>query len=124
LGRMQAWTPDPRNEDFGIARDFTPVLLDVLRDTGRITDAERAARRRAWVDAWRARTAPANVPFLWLAAYAREVDDPAEAAEASAALAELGRPAFHPLAYADAGIGRMDLESGRAAEALPALRRA
>jgi tetratricopeptide (TPR) repeat protein len=124
LARMDAWAPDPRVEDFGIARDDEMELLDVLRDGGAIDDAERDARRDAWIARWRAQTAPANVPFLWLRAYARIVDDELEAREATAAMSELGRPPYHPLASGDSGIGRMYLLTDRAAEAVPFLRNA
>lgn len=124
LAAMEAWAPDPRNEDFGIARDATPFLLDVLRDTGAITDDERAQRRDAWLADWRTRTAAFNEPFLWLAAYARTVDDAVEAEQALAAMPASGPPPFHPLTFGEAGVGRAYLLGGRASEALPYLRRA
>jgi serine/threonine-protein kinase len=113
-----------RSEDFAIGRDFVPSLYDAEREAGTLPDAKRAALRAAWLAGWRARTAPANFPFLWLTGYARTVDDRVEADEAAAAMAELGRPPFHPLSYPDRGIGLTLLLTDHAADAVPILDRA
>ena len=124
LRKKDAWTPDPRTEDFAIAKDFVPTLHDVLRDTGAITDAKHQELRGAWLLEWRARSSKAWYPFLWLAAYARNVDDEAGAIEAAAAMPEYGRPPFHPLSYPDRGLGLMYLLTGHAEQAVPFLERA
>ena len=124
LTRMQAWPADPRTEDFGMARDATPFLLDVLRETHALDDDARAARRDAWLDAWRARTTEPFLPFLWLNGHVAHVHDQREARDASLARGALSPPPFHPLAYPDLGLGLWALHEGRTDEALAALTRA
>ena len=124
LARMEAWPADPRVEDFGIAHDATPFLLDVLRETHAIDDVTRAARREAWLEGWRARTSTPYVPFLWLNGFAMHVDDAFEAHEAAEAGRSVVPPPFHPLAFPALGLGRLAHFEGRDDEAITSLTQA
>ncbi len=130
LARMGAWPADPRVEDFGIAHDATPFLLDVLRETGSVDDLTRIGRRAEWFEAWRDRTSAPYLPFAWMSGYAAQVDDAVEAAEASEAAVDLRAaglvtpPPFHPLAYPDLGLGQLARHEGRVEDAIAILGRA
>ncbi len=123
LVRMEAWPADPRVEDFGMARDATPWLLDVMRESGALDDDARARRRDAWLASWRARAEPAFLPFLWLNGYVAHVDDASEAREASLAQGTLVAPPFHPLTHPELGLGLWALHEGRDDDALTSLAR-
>jgi serine/threonine-protein kinase len=126
LRRKDAWLPNPRNEDFAMGADMEPYLVDVLREAGKLPAPEAAARRKAWLDAWRGRASAFWHPYLWLKAHAAWAHDAEEAREALATLPPSGIPPLYPHSYPlpDAGLGRMYLLLGRAGEALPYLRRA
>jgi serine/threonine protein kinase len=121
MARMRAWPADPRTEDFGMARDSTPFLLDVLRETHAIDDEERTIRRDVWLAEWRARTTEPYHPFLWLNGYAAHVDDAHEAREATAARGSLSVQPFHPLSRPELGLARWALHEGREDDAMAAL---
>ena len=124
LRRKDSWLADPRSEDWAIARDLEPYFLDVQRRAGRISATYRASRRDAWTAAWRAKAVPFHRKYLWLNAQAALVDDEEGAREALAAQPDGGIPPFYTQTYPDEGLGKMYLLAGRAAEALPYLRRA
>jgi len=117
LRREGSWLPDPRAEDFAIAKEANPLLLDTLVDTNRITRAERARRRDAWLADWKKRVRPFHEPFLWLNGYAAVVHDLEGAREAMAAMPKDGVPPVYPRATPDEGLGRMYLLLDQPAEA-------
>jgi hypothetical protein len=125
LRRQSAWAADPRNEDFAIGRDATPSMLAVVARANRMEKARFEEQRSAWVDAWRARTFPTYLPYLWVHGYAAVAET---AAEARVALDALSRfpplPSVVPETLADAHIGRVKLLTGHVNEAIAPLERA
>jgi serine/threonine-protein kinase len=129
LERREAWETTPRTDDRALERDPTQALLTLQVRAGVLTpaaaEAQRAARR-AW---WEHRQAalPEVGGFAWIAQYAAGASTTEEALAALAALPRFGAlPPVAPLPamHVDAAVGRTYLLAGRAAEALPALRRA
>ncbi|MFO0548440.1 MAG: protein kinase [Polyangiaceae bacterium] len=126
--RLGSWQADPRAEDWAMSKDGEPYLLDVLVESGRLSERDRAERRDAWLRAWRARAVPFFHPYLWLYAYGGLVHDQRGASEALATLPAGGVPTFYPpilpaLFAPDAGLGQMYLLAGRPQESLPFLRK-
>jgi eukaryotic-like serine/threonine-protein kinase len=125
LRRKAAWVEEPRGEDFAILHDPTPRLLLAERRGGLLSGAAFETERRRWVDAWMARVIPLYAPYVWLHGYAAVADTSDDATRALAELPRFGRmPAFGPLTLGDAYEGATYYLAGRAADAVPLLRRA
>jgi serine/threonine-protein kinase len=116
--------PDPRSEDFALARDPEPALAHVARVSGGIDAAELQRRRKAWLDGWMPRAG------RWLEGHVRvkSLEFATDAAEAKTALAPPfaldALPAFAPLMPIASRVGRALWLADRAAEAVPYLERA
>ncbi len=124
LARRDAWDPDVRTEDYGLALDAVPDLLAAALKAGKITRADAGERRAEWMRRWSARASPFYQRYLWIHGYAQTVDTEADAREALVALPKGPLPAFVPLTMAEAAVGHTYLLAGRADEALPWLTRA
>jgi hypothetical protein len=125
LQREQAWTPEPRSDDFAVLRDGVPRFWEAERRAGLLTDADFERARDEWVRGWEARLPRAYLPYAWLHGYARVADTPSDAARALAELPRFGAaPVFTPLTFGDAFVGKTYALAGRPGDALPYLRRA
>ncbi|MEP7122851.1 MAG: protein kinase [Byssovorax sp.] len=125
LDRATAWEPDPRAEDYAMARDRTPQLLAIARDGGQLGRAEAAIRRDAWLHRWSARALPNFRSFLWMHAFPGLAGTRDEALEALAVEPGYNAlPAFRPKTLAVADVGHALLLAGRTAEAIPRLEEA
>jgi hypothetical protein len=125
LRRRDAWTRSVMNEDYGIAKDAALRLLAVERRAGTLAPDAFEARRAEWLAGWSARLEGDYRGFLWLHGWADVTTDGDDARRALAAAAKFPPLApFHPVTLADAEVGRVLLLAGRAADALPPLRRA
>ena len=125
LRRKDAWTADPRAEDFALIRDPTPFMLWALAQSGRISPDDLDRQRGDWVTRWRSIMGAEQAPFVWLHGFAEIAWTPDEAAKALDAIAPYGpipKMAFRMLA--DEDIGRTFLLAGQVDHALPFLRRA
>jgi serine/threonine-protein kinase len=123
LDKMAALPRSPVSED-GMLRDWTPMLLRILKISGRLSDADAAARRDAWLRSWESRAQGEHADFLWLQAYARPAVTRQDALEALAHLPEDTGPLVGGLLLEPEALGRMYLLAGRAETALPLLERA
>ena len=124
LRARDGWVPDPGIDNWTAASDGVPPMLEALARAGAITREEQARRRAAWIDGWKARMAPRDVPYLWIFAYADVVTTAAEAEEAIAAQPAFGPiPKVHPMHESEAEIGHMYLLAGRLDDALASLER-
>jgi serine/threonine-protein kinase len=125
LARRGAWAADARFEDFALMKDPTMALLTVELRAGTVTAAELAARRAAWIDAWRAKAPPFYLRYTWPYAWAAPAESPDEARAALDALPAFEPiPAFLPLTMLDAPIGRALWLGGRRDEGRARLERA
>jgi tetratricopeptide (TPR) repeat protein len=125
LRRKDAWTADPRAEDFALIRDPTPVMLAALAHGHRLSAADFDRQRTAWVEDWRAVMGPEQAPFTWLHGFAEVAETPEEARIAVEAIDRYGPvPPFAFKMLADYDVGRCFLLTGRVDDALPLLRRA
>jgi serine/threonine protein kinase/Tfp pilus assembly protein PilF len=125
LRRKDAWTADPRAEDYALIRDPTPVMLEALARAGRLSGADFDRQRGDWVEHWRSIMGPEQAPFVWLHGFADVANTPEEATTALDAIGRYGpipKMAFHMLA--DEDVGRTYLLGGRVEQGLPFLRRA
>ncbi len=129
LDARDAWSVDPRTDDYTLGRDPTQWFLTLQARAGALTPAAtETARslRRAW---WARRHAalPEVAGFVWITQYAAAVETPAEARAALALRPRFGHPppvALAPGMHLDAVVGRTLLLAGEPAEALPLLTRA
>lgn len=118
LRRYPAWTHD--GPSMGRAG-----ALAALRRAGRLTDAQAAAQREAWLVEWRPSVPARLVNDAWYWFYAGWAETPAEAREALAAL-----PVYTPLPPDGTrpgtwgSEGRVHALAGDADRAVPLLRRA
>jgi eukaryotic-like serine/threonine-protein kinase len=119
--RRAGLVPDPRAEDFALARDAAPILARALRVAGAVDQGELERLRREWRHGWNERAGPWLRGHVWVKSLAF-LTTPEEAAGAVAERAAL--PAFAPLMLIDAPVGRVLLDAGRADDALPHLERA
>ncbi len=125
LNRQDAWVQEPRGNDFALLRDPTPRLLLAARRGGLLSPAEFERRRSEWVTAWQQKVPKALQPFVWLHGYATAVETRQDAERALAEQPAFGPiPPFTPYTLGDAYVGTTFFLAGRAAEALPYLRRA
>jgi serine/threonine-protein kinase len=119
LARRAAWQPDPRAEDFAMARDPAPLLIAEARRAGAITAADAAAQRDAWLQRWDRRVLSSYRSYLWMHGYAPTAETEGEA---RAALAELPRyggvPPYRPMTLADTAVGVAFHRAGRTEEAI------
>jgi serine/threonine-protein kinase len=112
-------------EDYGMARDVTPLALAAARRAGRMTRQEFEVRRAGWVRGWSGRISADFRGFIWLHGYAATVESAEDAREALAALpAYEPLPRFRPLTMAGAAAGLTFLLGGRTEEAVTWLRQA
>jgi serine/threonine-protein kinase len=125
LSRRDAWEPDPRAEDYAIARDATPLMLLAARRAGLLSRPELARQRAEWVQHWRAKVHPDIRTYTWLHGYAAIVETPEDAGEALAALPP-GEPIppFRPWTLTERGVGLTFLLAGRSDEAVEWLEQA
>lgn len=125
LRRKDAWTADPRAEDFALIRDPTPIMLLALDEGGRISQDDFDRQRGEWVAGWRSIMGAEQAPFVWLHGFAEVARTPEEAQKAVDAIAPYGpipKMAFRMLA--DEDLGRTFLLAGQVDRAVPLLRRA
>jgi serine/threonine protein kinase len=112
-------------EDWAIAQDPVPLLYEALYRAHALSRAERDAKREAWIEGFRARTAKAYLGYLWVHAYAAYAASPEDATIAMRALGELGPiPPFRPKTATNADIGRTLMLAGDVEGAIPYLRKA
>jgi serine/threonine-protein kinase len=124
LARKDAWAPTHRVDNVSIFLDAVPQMIGVMARTGALTPAQREERRTAWLDAWRAKTAPAYRGYLWIAGWAQFASTRDEGKAAIDALPSFGGlPAFSPNAPAMALVGHAYLLADRTDEAIAALRK-
>jgi serine/threonine-protein kinase len=125
LSRRDAWEPDPRAEDYAMARDVTPLMLLAAKRAGRLSPPDFARQREEWVRLWRAKVHPDIPAYTWLHGYAALVEAPEDAREALAALPP-GEPIppFRPLTVAERSVGLTFLLAGRTNEAIEWLEQA
>jgi hypothetical protein len=128
LRHRAAWTPDPRGEDFAVARDPAPMMLAVRRRAGKLEQTEFLAQREAWVVAWRGALLPGFVRYAWVHGFAVPaaiVGTPEEARRALDVQPSFGEiPKFAPRTLVSADVGRTFLLADRADEALVWLKQA
>jgi tRNA A-37 threonylcarbamoyl transferase component Bud32/tetratricopeptide (TPR) repeat protein len=125
LRRKEAWLAAARGDDLAISRDPTPLLLLVERRAKTLSPEAFEARRKEWADAWAERVEVKCRPFVWLHAYAAVSETPEDAARALGEQPKYGPiPRYAPWATGDAYVGTTFSLAGRAAEAIPFLRRA
>ncbi|HEX8792119.1 MAG TPA: protein kinase [Polyangiaceae bacterium] len=125
LRRKDAWTADPRAEDFALIRDPTPIMLLALAQGGRNSQDDFDRQRADWVARWRSIMGAEQAPFVWLHGFAEVARTPEEAQKAVDAIGPYGpipKMAFRMLA--DEDVGRTFLLAGQGDRALPLLRRA
>ncbi len=121
LARKDAWSPAHRVDDTSILLDPVPRMLAILARGGGAPDA--SARRDAWLQAWRAKTASAYLGDLWTVAWAEPASTRDEAIAALEALPSFGGPPkFSPTIPAGAFLGHVLWLAGREPEAVAALR--
>ena len=136
LDRVDGLTQGTRAEDFAVAWDPTPVLLDALHRTRKLAGDVVEARKLAWARAYVARGGAWLRPWLWAYGWARVADDEPSARQALLALDALevgpapaidgrqaprGTPPFAPLTPVGAWIGGALLLAGDATQAKPLL---
>jgi serine/threonine-protein kinase len=125
LERRDAWVPEPRADDFAVARDRTPEMLDVERRAGTLAAEAFEEKRAGWVKDWSERGGRWLAPFAWIHGYAAIASDAADAAAAARARGkDMELPAFAPLSMVAAAAGRAAFLGGDAAHARPELERA
>jgi tetratricopeptide (TPR) repeat protein len=125
LARREAWTSNPRGEDWALAADVAPMMLAAQRRTGAIDDATFQQRRDAWLADWESRLPSFYSYDLWLRGFASVVESPDDARRAIAVMERFGvMRAYGPILTAAADEGHAWLLSGDAARALPLLERA
>jgi hypothetical protein len=114
LRRAAGWMPEPRAEDFALAGDATPEMLEALLRTRRLDAAQYAAKRDAWLGPWRDKLGDLQA-YAWLYAWAARAESPEEARAAVAALADFGgaAPTFIVDSHAFADVGRVFFLAGR-----------
>jgi len=123
LARKDAWAPTHRVDNVSIFLDAVPQLIGIMARTGALTPAQRDERRGAWLDAWRAKTAPAYQGYLWIVGWAAFASTRDEANGALAALPSFGGlPHFSPNGPAMALVGHAYLLADRTDDAIAALR--
>lgn len=115
--------PDSMSDDWGIARDATPLMIRARRRGG-LSLADARAARDAWAKDWSARVFPAYVRWIWPSGYPSLVETPEDAAEAIAAIDAAGIPWFRPGTFMDGEIGHVFLLAGKLDEARRYLERA
>ena len=125
LLRKDVWAPDPRREDFAIARDPTPFMMSVVVHAGKAPHDKLVSTRSDWLRDWRPVVRPFYARYLWPHAFAATVETPDEAIEAVGAMDPSEPiPAFWPLTFLGGDIGRTFFLAGRNDEALRWLREA
>ncbi len=125
LARQDAWTAEPRSDDFAVLRDGTPGMWMAERAGGLLSPAAFDAQRAAWASQWESRLPEAYRPYAWLHGYARVAVTREDAEAALEALPRFGAiPRFTPLTFGDAFVGKTYFLARRSAEALSYLQRA
>jgi serine/threonine-protein kinase len=125
LAGYEAWESNANLDDWAMAQEPTPLMLNVRWHQGGITRSVYESQMAHAVADWEKRANQEVRNFIWIDAYAV----PSETADdANAALANLATyqpiPPFKPLSLADEAIGRTFALAGRNEEALSALDRA
>jgi eukaryotic-like serine/threonine-protein kinase len=124
LKRSDAWMPDAVIEDFSIANDPVPTMLDAERAGGKMKAWEIQSRREAWLNRLLPELEDSERGYVWISGYAataRTADDAAHALEVLPRLGPL--PPFAPKTVAEASIGNVYLLAGRVDEAAPLIER-
>jgi eukaryotic-like serine/threonine-protein kinase len=124
LKRSDAWMPDAVVEDFSIANDPMPTMLDAERAGGKMKAWEIQSRREAWLNRLLPELEDNERGYVWIAGYAapaRTSDDAAHALDVLPRLAPL--PPFAPKTIAEASIGNVYFLAGRMDEAAPLVER-
>jgi serine/threonine-protein kinase len=125
LNRRDAWEPDPRAEDYAMAKDATPLMLAAARRAALLSPSDFARQRAEWVQHWKAKGHPDIRTYTWLHGYAALAGTPEEAREALASLPPgEAIPPFRPLTLAERGVGVTFLLAGRTDEAIQWLEQA
>lgn len=123
FAKREAWAAYPMAEDWAVAADPTPLLLEAELRAALITPAAFEAARSTWIAGWKTKLSPFFARYLWENGFAAPAQTPAEAKDALAQLASLGPlPPFRPLSQAEASIGRTFLLAGDPAQALTYLK--
>jgi serine/threonine-protein kinase len=123
--RLDALPTNPFAEDWAVAQDPVPRLLNAEYRGGLLSRAGHNAERVAWLQRWGPRSTRFTRPFFWVHAYAEYAETPEEATEALAALPRFGAvPPFRPLTATNFSIGRTYLLAGKVDEAIPYLTKA
>jgi serine/threonine-protein kinase len=119
LEKRESWAPDPRVDDWSIAKDVT-MRMNVAAYRARIVDRAELANRRT---AWLAHYEPGfgRQGYTWFPAWVDGVTTRDEAADALAAAPADGEPPSHPFTYPEAAIGRMYALLARPKDALDPL---
>jgi serine/threonine-protein kinase len=125
LAGYEGWESNANLDDWAMAQEPTPLMLNVRWHQGGITRTVYEQQMAHAVADWEKRANSEVRNFIWVDAYAAPAETPDDA---NAALANLGTyqpiPAFKPLSLADEAIGRTFALAGRNEEALAALERA
>lgn len=125
LARQDAWTAEPRSDDFAVMRDGTPGIWMAERAGGLLSPSAFDEKRADWASRWEVRLPESYRPYAWLHGYARVALTREDAQEALEALPRFGGiPRFTPLTFGDAFVGKTYFLADRAAEAMPYLQRA
>jgi tetratricopeptide (TPR) repeat protein len=114
LDRLSGWIP---NSEADTERDILPRLVAAAQEGGAMSGDVRAAKRAAWLEAWRAKPAPPSPCALWITAYAGPAETQDDAREALAALPDRDACAAAP--DGALWLGKVLLLSGDAAGARP-----
>jgi tetratricopeptide (TPR) repeat protein/tRNA A-37 threonylcarbamoyl transferase component Bud32 len=120
LRRREGWEPDPRAEDFAVARDPAPAMLAAELHSRKIDPGTFVRERDGWAAFWRGRVAPSYQPFIWAHGWAATAETPEDAASALDALAQWGGspPRFADRTHLTADIGRTYALAGQLDSAL------
>jgi tetratricopeptide (TPR) repeat protein len=123
LAQRDLWVASTQNTP--AASDETPRLLDVAHRAGRLTDAEWAAAREAWVARWTAALHTQGAErMVKIAAYVRAAETREAAQDAVDRLPGLLPLTVEWAASGDFILGKAYFLAGRSDEALPYLERA
>ena len=121
--RLPALDANAHGDDWSIAQDALPILVDAEFAGGVLTRAERGALREGWIRSWNGRVFGAWRAYPWVYGWAELTRTPEDAAEALSARA-LDAPPFRPLTATSFALGRTYLLAGDRTRAIPLLRSA
>jgi serine/threonine-protein kinase len=125
LEGRDAWDPEGRLEDWALAHEPTPLMIQTRLRAGAITAAQASDELATTLKRWSARIERTARPFMWIYGYAVPAETRADAEAALAALPSYGGlPPYKPLSLVDESIGRTYLLAGRTADARATLEHA